>query len=475
MYPRIPSPETLRQTPRQIPDAVGHSLARARELESLGAFVTLLDERAMQQAVSVAACLENGKTLPLAGFILAVKDNIAIRDVKLTCGSKILGNHPATFSATAIERLEAAGAVIIGKTNLDEFAMGSSTENSALQKTVHPLDSSRVPGGSSGGSAVAVAAGICHAALGSETGGSVRQPAAFCGVCGLKPTYGRISRYGLVAFGSSLDQIAPFAHSCSDLFEVLKIAAGSDERDATSSTAPVPTSQTLAPPTRPLRIGVLRNFLEHEALDESVTLAAQATIEALRADGHTLIDIDLPAMRYSIPVYYIVATAEASSNLARFDGVRYGFRHPEVTDLASVYDATRGAGFGAEVRRRIMMGTYVLSSGYYDAYYNTALKVRHVIAEELTGALKNIDVILTPTTPSTAFRFGEKIDDPVAMYLSDVFTTPANLAGTPAISVPWSTDEAGLPIGMQLMGKHYGEEELLSAGMLLEKLRPAAK
>lgn len=475
MYPRIPSPETLRQTPRLIPDAVGHSLARARELESLGAFVTLLDERAMQHATNVAARLGNGETLPLAGFILAVKDNIAIRDIQLTCGSKILGKHPATFSATAIERLEAAGAVIIGKTNLDEFAMGSSTENSALQKTVNPFDSTRVPGGSSGGSAVAVAAGICHASLGSETGGSVRQPAAFCGVCGLKPTYGRISRYGLVAFGSSLDQISPFAHTCGDLFEVLKIAAGSDDRDATSSTAPVPTSRLLRAPDGPLRIGVLRNFLEHEALDASVARAAQNTIEALRADGHSLIDIDLPAMRYSIPVYYIVATAEASSNLARFDGVRYGFRHPEAADLASVYDASRGAGFGVEVRRRIMMGTYVLSSGYYDAYYNTALKVRQVIAEELEGALKTVDVILTPTTPSTAFKFGEKIDDPVAMYLSDVFTTPANLAGIPAISVPWSTDEAGLPIGMQLMGKYYSEEELLSAGMILEKLRPLSQ
>jgi len=474
MYPRIPSPEILRQTPRRIPDAVGRSLALARELESLGAFITLLDERALAHASSVAARLLAGEELPLAGYILAVKDNIAIKDVKLTCGSKILANHPATFTATAVERLEAAGAVVIGKTNLDEFAMGSSTENSALMRTVHPLDAERVPGGSSGGSAVAVAAGLCHASLGSETGGSVRQPASFCGVCGLKPTYGRISRYGLVAFGSSLDQISPFAHTCGDLHRITRVAGGYDERDATSSSIPVSTNTELELPARPLRIGLLRNFLEHEALDSAISTAVQAAIKALRESGQTLVDIDLPSVNYSIPVYYIVATAEASSNLARFDGVRYGFRHPDAADLASVYDMSRGAGFGVEVRRRIMMGTYVLSSGYYDAYYSTALKVRHVIAEEISAALQDVDVILAPTTPSTAFKIGEKIDDPMAMYLSDVFTVPANLAGVPAVSVPWGTDEKGLPIGLQFMGRHYAEEQLLSAGMLLERLRPQA-
>ncbi|MBK6766926.1 MAG: hypothetical protein IPG71_11670 [bacterium] len=276
-----------------------------------------------------------------------------------------------------------------------------------------------------------------------------------------------------MAFGSSLDQISPFAHSCSDLYEILRIAGGFDERDATSSIIPLPDPASLDYPDRPLRVGLLRNFLEHDALDDAVSLAAQGAIR-LCASGQILVDIELPSAKYSIPVYYIVATAEASSNLARFDGVRYGFRHPEATDLAAVYDMSRGAGFGPEVRRRIMMGTYVLSSGYYDAYYNTALKVRHVIADEIAMAMKDVDVILAPTTPSTAFKIGEKVDDPVAMYLSDVFTVPANLAGVPAVSIPWSTDAAGLPIGLQLMGRHYAEAQLLSAGILLEKLRPQA-
>ncbi|MCB9357182.1 MAG: Asp-tRNA(Asn)/Glu-tRNA(Gln) amidotransferase subunit GatA [Calditrichaeota bacterium] len=472
MHPRIPSPAILRQTPSKLPEAVEAALACAREHEDLGAYLTLLEERAREQAAQVVARVNAGERLPLAGYLVAVKDNIAIKDVPLTCGSKILDHHPSVFTATAVERLERAGAVIIGKTNLDEFAMGSSTENSALKQTLHPRDISRVPGGSSGGSAVALAIGSCHAALGSETGGSVRQPAAFCGVCGLKPTYGRISRYGLVAFGSSLDQIAPFASTCEELYPVLCAMSGADPRDATSASAPVPSSQKLTEPDRKLRIGVLRDYLEHESLAPDIASASRDAIERLRSDGHELIDLHLPVLSYSIPVYYIVATAEASSNLARFDGVRYGFRHPEADELSQVYDLSRGGGFGPEVRRRIMMGTYVLSAGYYDAYYNTALKVRRVIADALLDALSRVDVILTPTTPSTAFKIGEKVDDPVAMYLSDVFTVPANLAGVPALSVPWSDDSNGLPIGLQLIGKSFEEEFLLRSGMILERLRP---
>ncbi len=468
----IPSPEEIQKSPRSLPEVVSQSLANARELDSLGAFVSLLEERALKQASKAVAKLERGDGLPLFGYMLAVKDNIAIQDEVLTCGSKILGSYPATFSATAIERLEAAGAVIIGKTNLDEFAMGSSTENSALGPTLNPHNPERVPGGSSGGSAVAVAAGICHAALGSETGGSVRQPAAFCGICGLKPTYGRVSRYGLVAFGSSLDQISPFARTCDELYDVIKIISGADQRDATSSAKPVPKRKKLAKLERPLRIGLVMDFLEHEALLPSVAKAANDAIAALKSAGHQLKEVKLQDVSFSIPVYYIVATAEASSNLARFDGVRYGYRNAEANDLASVYDMTRGSGFGAEVRRRIMMGTFVLSSGYYDAYYMTALKVRRKIADEIMAALADVDVLLTPTTPSTAFKIGEKINDPVSMYLSDIFTVPASLAGIPALSVPWSVDEDGLPIGMQFMSTHFSEELLLSAGTVLEDLRP---
>lgn len=474
MLRRIPSPAEIRQSPRNLPDVVGQSLASARELYSMGAFVSLLDKRAHQQALSVMARLERGEDLPLAGFILAVKDNIAIKDEALTCGSKILSSHPATFTATAVERLESAGAVIMGKTNLDEFAMGSSTENSALAVALNPYNPERVPGGSSGGSAIAVATGVCHASLGSETGGSVRQPASFCGVCGLKPTYGRVSRYGLVAFGSSLDQISPFALTCSDLYDVFAVIAGGDIRDATSSSKPRPVSKRISSHEGKLKIGLVRDFIDHEALEPDVRTAMSEAMASLSDAGNVLVDIKLPNVGFSIPVYYIVATAEASSNLARFDGVRYGFRSSNVSDLSSVFDLTRDYGFGSEVRRRIMMGTYVLSSGYYDAYYKTALKVRRIIADELLAALDEVDVLLTPTTPSTAFKIGEKLDDPIAMYLSDVFTVPANLAGIPALTVPWRNDSSGLPIGIQLMSRHYSEEKLLSIGALIEKLRHLA-
>ncbi|MCC6477092.1 Asp-tRNA(Asn)/Glu-tRNA(Gln) amidotransferase subunit GatA [bacterium] len=468
----IPSPETLRRNPEKLPEAVAQSLALARANRHLGAFIELLDERAGVSCGEVMARIRKGEELPLAGFIIAVKDNISIKDVPLTCGSRILDHHPATFTATAVERLERAGAIVIGKTNLDEFAMGSSNENSSFGPARHPLDDTRVPGGSSGGSAVSVAAGWCHAALGSDTGGSVRQPAAFCGIVGLKPTYGRVSRYGLVAFGSSLDQISPFAHDCTSAFEVLHAMAGADSHDATSAHVKVPECEVLSLPKNKLRVGVVREFVDHEALAPSIRAASREVCDALTSAGHTLVEVSLPTAKLAIPVYYIVATAEASSNLARFDGARYGKRSADATDVNSVLELSRGIGFGPEVRRRIMMGTYVLSAGYFDAYYRTAQKVRRLIKEELQAVLAQTDVLLTPTTPSTAFRIGEKVDDPVAMYLSDIFTTPANLAGLPAVSIPWRSDESGLPIGMQLMANYFDEELLLSAGMELERLRP---
>ena len=400
--------------------------------------------------------------MPLAGWILAVKDNLSIRDTRLTCGSRILGEHKSTFTATAIERLENAGAVVIGKTNMDEFAMGSSSEMSRFGAVRNPHDQERVAGGSSGGSAVAVAAGIVHAALGSDTGGSVRQPAAFCGVAGLKPTYGRISRYGLVAFGSSLDQISIFGADSSSLFSVLCFSAGMDERDSTSAHEPVPFGcNGLKPSSRKFKIGIPIEYYQTEGIEPEVVAAIRRTGERLKSLGHELVEVSLPHTRFAIPAYYVLATAEASSNLARFDGVRYGWRNEDAKTVSDVYDFTRGDGFGDEVRRRIMMGTYVLSAGYFDAYYKKAQRVRRIICSEMSEVFKRVDALLTPTTPTTAFRLGEKVNDPIAMYLSDIFTTPGNLTGIPAVSVPVGEDEKSLPIGAQIMGPHFSEEMIL--------------
>jgi aspartyl-tRNA(Asn)/glutamyl-tRNA(Gln) amidotransferase subunit A len=466
----LPSSEHLRKHPTQLPEAVGQALQLARDYSDLRAFVTLLDDRAHDCAQRISKRMLNGENLPLAGWILAVKDNIAIRDTRLTCASKILGEHSATFSATAIERLENAGAVIIGKTNLDEFAMGSSSEMSRLGAVKNPHDRERVPGGSSGGSAAAVAAGIVHAALGSDTGGSVRQPAAFCGISGLKPTYGRISRYGLVAFGSSLDQISIFGSDCASVYPVLCVAAGLDDRDSTSAHTTVPdASGGLRKLNRKLRIGIPVEYYQTEGMDAEIAEAIKGSAESLKSLGHELIEVRLPHTQYAVPVYYVLATAEASSNLARFDGVRYGWRQEEAKTVAEVYDLTRGDGFGDEVRRRIMMGTYVLSAGYFDAYYKKAQRVRRLMCEELNVVFQQVDVLLTPTTPTTAFRIGEKIDDPLAMYLSDIFTVPANLAGIPAVSVPVGRDKKRLPIGAQIMGPHFSEEMILQVAAQIEK------
>ncbi len=439
-------------------EEVKKALESAERLNpELNAFLTIERAAAEERAAGTAG---SGGTL--AGMPIAVKDNICTRGMQTSCGSRILGNYHPQYNATAVERLYDAGAVIIGKTNLDEFAMGSSNENSAFGPVKNPWDTTRVPGGSSGGSAAAVAAGIVRAALGSETGGSVRQPASFCGITGLKPTYGRISRYGLVAFASSLDQIGVFGKSPSDLAMVLGVIAGRDAFDATTADVPVPDyTSNIEAPVQGKRIGVPR-ALFGEGLDGEVRDSVEEAIGKLEEMGAEIVDIELPHSKYSIAVYYIIATAEASSNLARFDGVRYGFRAEEAHELREMYFRTREEGFGAEVKRRIMLGTYVLSSGYYEAYYARAQRVRTLLKNDFIEAFGKCDAIATPTAPSTAFRIGEKADDPLAMYLSDIYTASANLAGIPGISVPCGLSQEGLPIGLQLLGPHWSEEVLLN-------------
>jgi aspartyl-tRNA(Asn)/glutamyl-tRNA(Gln) amidotransferase subunit A len=470
MFTPLPSPEHLRSHPNQLPDAVDLSLTLARKGEALRAFVTLFDDRAREDARRVRDAMKRGESLSLGGWILAVKDNIAIKDQPLTCASKILNGFRSGFTATAVERLEKAGAVVIGKTNLDEFAMGSSSENSVFGAVRNPRDPERVPGGSSGGSAVAVAAGWVHGALGSDTGGSVRQPAAFCGVAGLKPTYGRVSRYGLVAFGSSLDQISPISTSCPRLFDLLCFMAGVDGMDSSSAHVPPPVRNGgLARLNHALRIGLPQEYFL-EGLAPDVESAIRRAVERLRGLGHHVSEVSLPHTPYAIPVYYIVSAAEASSNLARFDGARYGWRDPAASTLSDLYEQTRGEGFGPEVRRRIMMGTFVLSAGYYDAYYRKAQQVRRGILDDFKKVFAEVDVLITPTAPTTAFKLGEKLDDPLAMYLSDIYTVSANLAGVPALSVPVGKDRQGLPIGLQIMGPHFSEERILQLGALVESL-----
>ncbi len=427
------------------------------------AFTSVDHERALSRARRVDSARAGGHDLgPLAGVPIAIKDNICTSFGRTTCGSRTLESFHARYDAHVVERLEAAGAVIVGKTNLDEFAMGSSTEHSAFGCTRNPRDLMRVAGGSSGGSSAAVAAGMVPAALGSDTGGSVRQPASFCGVVGLKPTYGRVSRFGLVAFGSSLDQIGPIANDVRDVALLLKVTAGHDPRDSTSVNTP--TSDFVAglgQPLTDLRVGVSRAFFG-QGLDRVVRDAVQAAIGLLESSGAKLVAIDLPHISYATACYYVMAPAEASSNLARFDGVHYGYRTADPNDINDLYALSRGEGFGSEVKRRIMLGTYVLSSGYYDAYYLKALKVRTLIKQDFERAFAQVDVIASPVAPTTAFRVGEKIDDPLAMYLCDIYTISANLAGICAISLPCGFDPDGLPIGLQLMGPAYGEAQLLA-------------
>ena len=448
-------------------------LARSAALNpNLNAFNLIAAERALAQATDVDRRRAAGATLgPLAGVPIAVKDNLCVRDMRTTASSKILEHYAPPYTATAVERLEAAGAVIIGKTNCDEFAMGSSTENSAFGAVRNPWALDRTPGGSSGGSAVAVAAQCTPIALGSDTGGSIRQPASFCGVFGLKPTYGRVSRYGLLAFASSLDQIGPFTRTVADAALTLGVIAGGDPHDSTSSSTAVPDyTAGLTGDIRGLRVGVPRAFVS-EGVEAAIRHAFDAALDTLRSLGATLIDIDLPHARYAVPVYYLVCTAEASSNLARYDGVRYGYRAASAPEhgLQEMYSRTRDEGFGAEVKRRIVLGTYVLSAGYYDAFYLKALQVRTLMRRDYDAAFERVDLVAMPTSPIPPFKLGDKADDPLQMYLADIFTVSANLVGLPGMSIPCGFD-GSLPLGFQLLGRPFDEPTVLRAADAFERV-----
>ena len=438
------------------------SLARIRAVDGkLHAFLRLTESEAHAAAKAAAQRRANRKPAgPLDGIPIALKDIYCMEGVETTCGSKILRGYVPPYDATVVRKLKQAGAVIVGKLNMDEFAMGSSTENSAYGPTMNPWDLSRTPGGSSGGSAAAVAARLVPGAFGTDTGGSIRQPAAMVGCAGMKPTYGRVSRYGVIAFASSLDQVGPFAQDVRGVAYLLAAVAGYDENDQTSSKRPVPDyAAALGRGVSGLRIGVAREYFG-EGLSPEVERAVRAGIEKLQGLGCEVRDISLPNSPHAIATYYIVATAEASSNLARYDGVRYGYR-ARAGQLLEMYEKTRAEGFGAEVKRRIMLGTYALSAGYYDAYYLRAQKVRALIRRDFDQAFATVDAVVSPTSPTTAFRLGEKLDDPLAMYLSDVYTVPVNLAGLPGISIPCGFDSKGLPVGLQLIGKPFDEETLL--------------
>ena len=434
------------------------------------AFLAVDREYALAQAARIDEMKSNGEALPpLAGVPVGIKDVLTLEGFPATAGSKILEGYRPPYTATAVRKLADAGAVFLGKLNCDEFAMGSSNENSAYGPVHNPHDLERVPGGSSGGSAAAVAAGMSVATLGTDTGGSIRQPASLCGVVGVLPTYGRVSRYGLIAFASSLDRIGPFAANVRDAATVLGVIAGHDPMDATSSPLPVPDyTAEMDNGVRGMKLGVPAEYFA-DGLDPEVRAAIESGIEKLRAAGAEIRDISLPHTRYAIPAYYVIATAEASSNLARYDGVRYGFRAPKSDTLASMYRRTRDLGFGAEVKRRILLGTYVLSHGYYDAYYRKAQQVRRLLADDFLRAFKEVDAIVTPTAPTPAFRIGEKSDDPVAMYLADIYTVTASLAGICGLSVPCGNSREGLPIGMQILGRHFDESTVFRVGQALEK------
>jgi len=433
----------------------------------INAFNLVTSEHARAAALRIDNAIASGAAVgPLAGVPIAIKDNMCTRGIPTTCSSHILEGWKPPYDATVITTLGAAGAVMVGKTNLDEFAMGSSTENSAFGPTRNPLDTSRVPGGSSGGSAAAVAAGLAPVSLGSDTGGSIRQPAALCGVVGVKPTYGRVSRYGLVAFASSLDQIGPFATTVDDAALITEVIAGHDPKDSTSIPQPVPSLRAAAREgVQGMRIGRVTDL--PEGAEPEVAARLNEAFAALESAGARIVDVTLPSLSYALTAYYLIAPAEASSNLARYDGVRYGMR-TSAADTNAMYGATRAAGFGDEVKRRIMLGTYALSAGYYDAYYGKALKVRRLISDDFDRAYAQADVVLMPTSPMVAFPFGDKVDDPMSMYLCDIYTIPTNLAGHPAMSVPFGTGAHGLPVGVQVLAPALGEVAMFRVGGALE-------
>lgn len=443
-------------------ELLNNYLSRIREKKDLNAFIEVFAEEATERAELVQAKIEKGTAGKLAGLIIGIKDNICYKDHRVAAASRMLDGFVSVYSATVVERLLAEDAIIIGRLNCDEFAMGASNETSFFGPVLNGADRTKVPGGSSGGSAVAVQAGLCHAALGTDTGGSVRQPAAFCGVVGLKPSYGRVSRNGIIAYASSFDQVGPLTRSVEDAALIMEVIAGPDAADSTASATAVPAYSKQLAYRKPAKIAYLREALDSPGLDPGVRACVQEQISALRAMGHTVEACEFPYLDYVVPAYYILTMAEASSNLARYDGVHYGFRSASASNLESTYKKSRTEGFGEEVKRRIMLGTFVLSAGYYDAYYSKAQKVRRLICEALSQLLNEYDFVLLPTAPTPPFGLGEKTDDPIVMYLADIFTVQASLAGLPAISLPAGTHPDGLPVGLQLIGPKFGEQQLLA-------------
>jgi aspartyl-tRNA(Asn)/glutamyl-tRNA(Gln) amidotransferase subunit A len=444
-------------------DLVKSYVSRIQDKKNLNIFLEVFEKSALEKAKLVDEKVQSKTAGKLAGMVIALKDNICYKGHRVSASSKILEGFESLYSATVVERLLAEDAIIIGRCNCDEFAMGSSNENSAFGNVLNPIDPKRVPGGSSGGSAAAVAANLCLAALGTDTGGSIRQPASFCGVVGYKPTYGRVSRYGAIAYASSFDQIGPITKTVDDTAIILEVIAGKDDYDSTASSSVVPAfSKEINKKQTPLRIAYLKDCLESNGLNPEIKARLNEIISKLITNGHVVEAVDFPYLDYLVPTYYVLTTAEASSNLARFDGINFGYRSKNATDLESTYKKSRSEGFGAEVKRRIMLGTFVLSSGYYDAYYSKGQKVRRLLQNKTNEILSKYDFILLPTTPGTAFEFGKKGADPIAMYLEDIFTVQANITGLPAISLPMGNHSNGLPFGVQVIGKNFADSELLS-------------
>ena len=453
-------------------ELVQEKINRIKELDStLNSFLTVNTDQALTNAENIDRLISSGQSIPsLSGIPLGIKDNLCTKGIKTTCASRILGNFVPPYESTVTKKLLKAGAIMIGKTNMDEFAMGSSTETSAFGPTLNPWNITKVPGGSSGGSAASVAAGLCYGSLGSDTGGSIRQPASFCGVVGMKPTYGRVSRWGLIAFASSLDQVGPFANNVSDAAEILQVISGKDEHDSTTVDIPVPNYlETLSKSIKGMKIGLIDNCFEHEGLAADVKESVLGSASLLENLGAEIVNVSCPRFNDGIATYYVIAPSEASANLARYDGVKYGFRSKDDQSLIEMTSKSRAVGFGSEVKRRILIGTYALSAGYVDAYYKKAQQVRTLIRKDFDNAFKKVDVLLAPTAPTTAFGSGDNIDNPMAMYLSDLLTIPANLAGLPAISLPCGFDKSGLPIGLQLIGNVFEEGKLLQVASQFEK------
>lgn len=448
-------------------ELVDDYLIRIKENAHLNCFLEVFEDEARTAAIKIQKNIDTKTAGRLAGMVLGIKDNICYINHRCSASSKILENFESLFSATAVERLIKEDCIIIGRCNSDEFAMGSSNENSAYGKVLNPLDNTKTPGGSSGGSAAAVAAGLCLAALGSDTGGSIRQPASFCGLVGLKPTYGRISRHGLIAYASSFDQIGPLTNSVDDAAILLEIMAGADEFDSTVSIKKVEKYTDVSSQPNKIKIGYLKECLESQGIDTEIKKYFSFLVDQLKKEGHTVEEISFPYLDYLVPSYYVLTTAEASSNLSRFDGIHYGYRAKDSAGIEDVYYKSRTEGFGEEVKRRIMLGTFVLSAGYYDAYYSKAQKIRQLLKNKVDDLFASNDLILMPTSPTTAFSFGEKSEDPIAMYLQDIFTVLANLVGTPAISLPLGTHSNGLPFGVQLMSAAFTEKKLLDFSKLL--------